>query len=108
MKHNINQSLPWIVCEPHARMHGMSNGTVVATPHQTAVRRFATESDAVAYLTGCNVFDERLARLGSVNPNRSSKRFIAYSTATYADIIADMRESSQIDAMVDTVIAMTR
>ena len=108
MSHNINQSLPWIVAEPHARLHGMADGTVVATRHHTPVTRFATESEAMAYLTKRNAADERSARLGSVNPSRNNRRYVAYSTATYADIMRVHHEQQAIDTLVNNVIAMTR
>ena len=104
--HNISCSLPWTVCEPHARLHGMSDGTIVKTPHHTAVTRFATEQEAIAYLEQRNAADERLARLGSVNPNRNSKRYVAYSTATYADVMRGHKEREAIEAFATQVLAM--
>ena len=107
-QHNINATLPWTVCEPHARMHGMSTGQVVATPHHTPVTRFATEGEALAYLTERNAADERMARLGSVNPSKNSKRYIAFSTMTYDEIMAVHREREAIEAFATRVIAMTQ
>lgn len=106
MKHNINQSLPWIVVEPHARLHAMSNGSMTAARHHTAVTRFPDESEAIAYMVERNASDERLARLGSTNPNRNNKRYVAYSIATYEDIMATYRERQAIEQLANTIMAM--
>lgn len=106
MKHNINQSLPWIVCEPHARLHAMSNGSITAARHHTPVTRFPDESKALAYMVERNALDERLARLGSTNPHRNNKRYVAYSVATYADVVAAYKEQQAIDEMVNKITAM--
>ena len=105
-QHNINATLPWTVCEPHARMHGMSTGQVVATPHHTPVARFGTEQQALTYLTERNAADERMASLGSVNPSKNSKRYIAFSTMTYADVMRNHREREALEAFATRVLAM--
>ena len=104
--HNINASLPWTVVEPHARMHGMSNGQIVKAAHHSAVARFPTEQEALAYLQQRNASDERMARLGSVNPSKNSKRYIAFSTMTYDEIMAVHREREAIEAFATQVLAM--
>lgn len=83
----------------------MSTGKAVLAPHHSAVARFASESEAMAYLVARNAADERSARLGSVNP-RNSKRYVAYSTASYADVMAVHKERDAINQLVATIQAM--